>query len=90
MDGDEILLIEWLTPANTGTLSQVPSDILAYVVTRSTAADFSENLQTTTLTGAQISGNGASFRDTGLTANVVYHYRVQSRNAACGDLAKTD
>ena len=85
VDGDEILLIEWLTPANTGTLSQVPSDILAYVVTRSTAADFSENLQTTTLTGAQISGNGASFRDTGLTANVVYYYRVQSRNAACGE-----
>jgi hypothetical protein len=47
VDGDRALRINWQTPADTGTLQQVPSDILEYVVTRSTKIDFSENLVTT-------------------------------------------
>ena len=81
VDGDRALRVDWATPADTGTLEQIPSDILAYVVTRSTKRDFSESLVTTTL-----SGSIYTLRDTGLTPNVEYYYRVQPKNAACGQL----
>ena len=81
VDGDRALYINWSTPEDTGTLQQVPEDILAYVVTRSTRVDFSENIVETTLAGSEY-----SFRDSDLTPNVHYYYRVQPRNMACGQL----
>jgi hypothetical protein len=81
VDGDRALRIDWQTPADTGTLQRIPSDILEYVVTRSTKIDFSENLVTT-----RLSGSIYTFGETGLTPNVHYYYRVQPKNTACGRL----
>lgn len=82
VDGDRALRIDWLLPSDTGTLAQVPEHIFAYVVTRSTAADFSADLVT-----FDLAGNAMTLLDSGLTPNVNYYYRVQSKNAACGRLS---
>ena len=75
--------MQWSPPSNTGSGAQVLGDVIAYLVARSRNATFSES--TTVFYGLPaLSGDLYSVPDTGLAVGVIYFYRVNAGNLACG------
>ena len=75
--------VQWSPPSNTGSGAQVLGDVIAYLVARSRNATFSES--TTVFYGLPaLSGDLYSVPDTGLAVGVIYFYRVNAGNLACG------
>ena len=77
------LNVQWTLPSNTGSGAQVASDILAYLIVRAQSPTFSDGVAV--FYGLPTPSAGVySFLDTQLTVDVLYFYRINARNLACG------